>query len=450
MLWGCLIAGFIILANPVIHVVDILPDAVGFFLIAAALTKTSYYVGYISKARDGFMKLAFLEIVKFFSVVLIPYTSGSAKILLVFVFGLAELILFIPTLNSLYEGISFIGLWYGGDSVYAKKVKKNKTVELVSSTKKYILFFYILRVAATVIPELTELQMYDNIGEVKTIQNRLTYYKPFLYIVCSLAVVICGIVLIVKVASYFGGIKRDRQLNAALEAKYQTDIVPRTTLFIAKNMKNALIIFAFSVICEFVLSADSVNLMVGIIPSALLMASALIISKYEKKAKIIIPFAAVRGILSIVNLVLQVRYFSEYSVEAIDWISTAYDQYYSMAMLIAVEKIIALASALIFYTILMKTVKNQLEIFGVKTDTAQYSKKNRDLETYNSVGGKLLMCVILAIINYAFAAAHAYMAASMTLATLINSAITLIYIAYVIYTVIVMDDLIYDKELEIA
>ena len=450
MLWGCLIAGFIILANPVIHVVDILPDAVGFFLIAAALTKTSYYVGYIGKARDGFMKLAFLEIIKFFSIVLIPYSSGSAKILLTFVFSLAELILFIPALNSLFEGISFIGLWYGGDAIYAKKVKKKKTVELISSTKNYILFFYILRIAATLLPELTELQMYDNIGEVKALQNRLTYYKPFLYIVCSLAVVICGIILVVKITSYFSTIKRDKQLNDALDTKYQTDILPRTTLFTAKNMKNALLIFAFSVICEFVLTADSVNLMVGIIPSALLIASALIVRKYEKKSVIIIPFAAVRGVLSIVNLVLQIRYFSEYSVEAIDWISTAYDQYYTMAMLIAAEKIIALVSVLIFYTILMKTIKNQLEIFGVKTDTAQYSKKNRDLETYNTVGGKILMCVILSIINYSFAAAHAYMAASMSLATLINSVITLIYIAYVIYTVILLDDLIYDKELEIA
>ena len=77
--FGLLIAGFILLANPVIHVVDIIPDAIGFFLIMAGLTKLSYIVGKIQIARDWFFKLAILEVAKFFSIAFIPYTSGSAS-----------------------------------------------------------------------------------------------------------------------------------------------------------------------------------------------------------------------------------------------------------------------------------------------------------------------------------------------------------------------------------
>ena len=62
--FGLLIAGFVLLSNPVIMLPifgDILPDAVGFFLIAAGLTKLSAFIGKISEARDGFIKLAFTE-----------------------------------------------------------------------------------------------------------------------------------------------------------------------------------------------------------------------------------------------------------------------------------------------------------------------------------------------------------------------------------------------------
>ena len=66
--FGLLIAGFVLLVNPVIMFPifgDILPDAIGFFLIAAGLTKLSSFIGKISEAREGFMKLAFAELCKF-------------------------------------------------------------------------------------------------------------------------------------------------------------------------------------------------------------------------------------------------------------------------------------------------------------------------------------------------------------------------------------------------
>ena len=48
-------------------------------------------------------------------------------LLLTFVFSIFELLYFIPAVMSLYEGFSFAALWYQGEAVYAKKVKKKKT-----------------------------------------------------------------------------------------------------------------------------------------------------------------------------------------------------------------------------------------------------------------------------------------------------------------------------------
>ena len=43
------------------------------------------------------------------------------------------------------------------------------------------------------LPELTELQMYDNIGDVTAFSRSLAYYKPFLYVVLSAIVLILAL-----------------------------------------------------------------------------------------------------------------------------------------------------------------------------------------------------------------------------------------------------------------
>lgn len=456
--FGLILAGFILLFNPVIHVVDIIPDAIGFFMIAAGLSKTSCFVTKLSDARDAFLKLAFLEVIKFFSIVFVPYTSGSALVLMAFAFSVLELILFIPALNHLFEGISFAGLWYNGTAVYAKeriksKSKKKAAVaprELLTTTKNYILFFYIFRICATLVPELTELQMYDNLGDVKAIQRSLVSYKPFLYIIFGISTLILGIILIKKVSVYFGGIRRDKIFNDSLARKYESEMKERPTFFIARRMKTALFLFCLSIGTSLILTLDGVNILVGVISSALLIASAVIISKYDRSALIVLPIAAVRSILSIVTFILQFRYFDEYTVEAVEWVSKAYDMYYKMALVEAFEYIAALASVLMYIAALMKCIKKHLDMFGIKTENAQYSKKNRDLETYNIVGGKLLMCAILAIINYIMSGAYHYILISMSLITIINWVVAIVLISYVITTINTINNYVYNKELQIS
>ncbi len=450
MNWIMIIAGFILLSNPVINVVDILPDAIGFFLIARGMTNASYFIDGISRAKEGFIKLGFLGCVKFFSIALIPYISGSGKMLLAFVFGVLELMWFLPAITAMFDGLSFMELWYGSDTIYAKKVKRSKKeIEYITTTKRYIIFFYILRIVMTLVPELTELQLYDNIGTVSALSVQLINYKPTLYILAAFITVVFGIILIVKTSKYFGRISKDKALAEALESKFKTDILVKTNVFTAKDMKTALVVFIVSAITEFMITADGVNLMVGVIPAVLLIAAVKLIMKHEKKAFIVIPFAALRGVFAIINFILQINYFDEYSVEAVDWITTAYDKYYRMASVNMIEKIFALASVILFLVVLMKAIKNNLNEFGIITEHTQYSKKNRDLETYNTIGGKILMCTILGIINYIFAASYNYMAVNISLTLLINSVVTIIYIAYVVYTVNTINELLYNKELEL-
>ena len=454
-------AGFILLFNPVFYVIDVIPDAIGFFLIAAGLAKLSCFVEKIAQARSMYLKLAYVEIAKMLSLLLIPYNGGSDKILYTFVFTVVELLMFIPALNWLFEGFGYTGIWYGGTALYAKHditktVKQDgkrvktvvRSVDAMTRTKNAVLVFYIFRVAATLIPELTELQLYDYLGEVTALGRSATYYKPFLYVVFALAVIIWGIGYIRKVCGFFGSLKKDKAYMDALTRKYEFDILPNGNFFTARNMKRVLMLLLLASAASFMPLVDGVNLMVGIISASLLIASALILRQYVKAAIFIVPISAVRGILSVVNLITQTRYFAEYNAMDAKWISGATERYYNMAMMETIEYIFALASFLFFIAVLMKAVKNHLEITGVETDNAMYSKRNRDIETYNVIGSKLLLSAVLTIINFIMYCAYHYLVVEMEAIGVITIVISLIWIAYMLHTVTTIANLIYNKELE--
>ena len=148
------------------------------------------------------------------------------------------------------------------------------------------------------------------------------------------------------------------------------------------------------------------------------------------------------------NLVLQTRYFAEYNAMDAKWISGATARYYKIAMLESVEYVFAMAAFLFFIAILMKVVKNHLEVTGVETDNAMYSKRNRDIETYNVIGSKLLLTAVLTIINFIMYCAYHYLVVEMSAIGVIIIVIALIWIAYTLHTVSTIANLIYNKELE--
>ena len=480
--FGLVIAGFVLLFNPVLHVVDIIPDALGFLLIVLGLTKMSFFIGKIEQARSLFIKLALLEGAKCFMILTVPYASGSDIVLQTFVFGLAEALMFVPAVNYLFEGLSFGGLWYSATAMYEKKQfkrplaalidricewkpvenlifritkKKRKKhsyaqkVEWITYVRDQILFFYIFRICATLIPELTELQMYENIGEVTAFSRSLAYYKPFLYVFFGVLVLLCGIRYIHTVSGFFKAVRNDRKFMESMEEKYRNDILPRDTFFIARSMKQSLVCFTVAVFTSVVVTIDDVNLLVGIISAAFLIGAAMILKRYVPAAISVIPFAAVRGVLSIVNMILQYNYYMEYTEDAVEFVDRAHTLYYRMAMFECIEYAFAALAVMLYMFFLLRAIKIHLAVCGIQHNTPTYSKRNRDIETYNTAGGKLLLCTVLAVINFILAGAYHYIMVNMTLIVVINTVVTLIWAVYTWHSVTVINAMLYDKETEI-
>jgi len=444
--FGYLLIGFLFLINPVIHVMDILPDCIGFFLIVKGLGKISLFVDHLAAAKGHFWKLALIDLVKVFSILFWPMVSDTGMLLLTFVFSLFELLYFIPAVMSLYEGMTFAALWYQGEAVYAKKVKKKKTIELGTAWRRSSIVFYCLRIAVSIAPELTSLQMFDNLGYVHAGAIEYSYYKPFLYVFLGMIVLIVGFVWYVRTYRYWNGIRKDRVFCSNLSRKYANDILPNTGLFCAMRMKKTAYCYLGAAITSLFIIVDGINVLPGLFSAAFLTAAALLMGKYVRLAYAAVPFALVRAGLSIWNLVQQYLYFSDYrSPEAVEWVTNAYNMYYFMAFTETIEFIAAMIGTVVLLVAYMKTIRLHLEETGVQTEHVQYSKQNRDLEIYNMIGSRLLLNAALAIVNYIAACAYHYALVDISAMSVICIVITLIWIAQTVFTVTLIGEQVYDR-----
>lgn len=451
--FGYILIGFLLLCNPIIHVVDLLPDCIGFFLICKGLNKLAYFNSNLSEAKDRFKKLGFTELIRTTCILFIPYTSDSAMLLFAFIFGVVEMIYFIPALNYFFEGLNYIGMRYEGESVFAKREKKKKfsakskqVMEQGAFLKKLTYKFYVFRIVCTLLPELTSLQMYDNLGTVTAFSINYSRYKPFLYVVLGLIVLIFGIRWGVCVAKYFNGIRRDRRFLENLNEKYNRDIAVRTELFIGKKMKSVLFLYICAVALSLTLYIDGINILPGVLSSAALIAIGIMMSKYSRLSFAVLPFCIVRSALSIINLFLEKIYFIDnvYDEEALEWVQEAAKQYYRIEILSVVENVFAILAFAIFMIAFLKTVKKHLAESGIQDQNVQYSKANRDAEAYNAIGAKLLMNMILMLINFTLAAAYRFIMLDLTAIAAINVAITVVWFLQTISMTLTVNELLYD------
>lgn len=446
---GYLIVGFLFLVNPVVHVLDLLPDCIGFFLIVKGLSKTSLFVDHLSDAKEKFSKLALIEVVKFFSILLWPSVSDSGMLLLTVVFSLFELLYFIPAIKELKDGFDFAGLWYQGEAVYAKKVykkkKDGKPIELGASWLRYTLVFYCLRIACSIAPELTALQLYDYVGTVNTVSIRYSDYKPFLYVLLGLVVVIVGVIWYVRTYKYWNGIRKDTAFIHRLGQKYEQDILPRTELFCTMRMKKVSLCYLLAVVTSLFCILDGVNILVGAISAGFLIAAALWVGKDVKLSYGVVPMAVIRAGLSIWNLIQQIQYFDDYQVEAVNWIDKAYDRYYAMAATETLEYIFAFAGLLLFIVAYWRAIRLHLQTYNGNTTHAQYNSQDRNLELANMAGAGLLLNAALLLVHTIAACAYRYALVDVESMGVICVVITLIWIAQTYAIVTRIRDEIYKR-----
>ena len=331
---GLLIFAITTLANPNVVVFDYLPDFIGYFIIARALTFYADRVPYFEEARQGFIRLACVSIAKIPAYVTMIMIRGAntadndVKALFGFTFAAVDLILIVGTVKNLYEGFRYLG--ERGDAKLLispfQASKSGRHTENLDSLRSLTYIFATVKCAAASLPELLLLTKLVYNGANTPVFNVAKLY-PYVIILAVLTVLIVGIVFTVKHSRFFRAIEAHGGLKNAADGLL--DEASRSSLGKRLFVKDICTALTFLTVATFF----SVNIRfdnfggIDLIPNAIIALVAILgivkLSKHLEISRLPIIFAAVYAAVSSITYALEVAFLSSYSYDELATMTVA-------------------------------------------------------------------------------------------------------------------------------
>lgn len=172
-------AGFLFLLNPVLGLFDLLPDFIGYTLIILGIRDASYIVEELSLARRRYTYLIWVGIAR-----LLLSLSGVNKIntlplTLAFSIAVVEGILLVLATKSLFGGIEYAAMRYGGSGILSSGMREGfyhdeggeyrfgkVPRDSVGGVRVFAIVLFVVRETLSVVPELPALQLTDHAGDI--------------------------------------------------------------------------------------------------------------------------------------------------------------------------------------------------------------------------------------------------------------------------------------------
>ena len=356
---GYLIASTVFLFNPNISVIDILPDFIGYLLFALGLSKISDIMPRFSEVREGFIKLVWISLAKFFSIVILfimPFgEQATFGLVLTVSFAVIDLIYLIPAWNGFFEGIIYTGTRYDSRAVF---YSKNGRKTLTESLKSFTLVFFILKEILVIMPEFTSLSSYESLGYVDYYILDIHHFQPYFRLLASIVIIIIGLVWLCKMISYLRRLSADKPFISSLMAVYENEILPDTDLFTRRRIKAALLTlcFAFGFGVDFYIY--DVNFIPDVISAILFIFGFALLYKHVKSSLSAICAGAVYGLISLLQSVNTIIFFDNFDITHIDKDYDVYLAYTKVCIGALIESVALVVFIIFVFAALRSLVKD--------------------------------------------------------------------------------------------
>lgn len=390
--------GLLFFANPMRGVIDVLPDFIGCLFILAGLRKCSTVVEKLEAARESFLKLTLVTLLRFASFFLSLSISDASRLMLVTTFSILELIFLIPALLQLVDGFVYAAMRFGGEAAMGYREKKVavaaheespkiievRRVETVDSFKRFSVIFVALRAVLNVVPELVALQDNDVFSSETLLLGN--FYELFFWTTAVVCLAV-GIVWAIREFRYFKGIAGDRETVAALEEKYQTDILPNRALLTTQNMRLVERLLVVLAVFSIHFYLDYEDFIPGFLFAVIFMTLIATLGAPKKYYALGIVHVAV----SVALTVYRNFFLKGNSIRDVAHWSDAVLSYLPVMVLTVLSAVLGILSVVILARLLMKRVYADLPLIGLdpgalsEQDTEMMSIIRKKL-TFASVG----------------------------------------------------------------
>ena len=211
---SAVIFALVMLFNPNVNIIDILPDFIGYFILAHSFERASDCAPYFAEARSSFIKLGFVSLLKIPALFVAVFARSQNTmdndiiVLLTLLFTIAEIILVISAVKNIFDALSYLGQRSEASSLINHSMS-------VDELRNFTMIFLIGKSLLTFIPETLKLTRSVTNDYGSFYATGSIYYSP----VVTLAIIIVltvGIVWLIKMIRYVKSIKAEGKFDEAL------------------------------------------------------------------------------------------------------------------------------------------------------------------------------------------------------------------------------------------
>ncbi|MBR2612066.1 MAG: hypothetical protein IKC72_03250 [Clostridia bacterium] len=377
--WKLIFLALVFLFNPNINVIDILPDCIGYFIIAKLLTYPADISPYFEEARSTFLKLAWLNLLKIPSILVVVGSGvgrGDTTALLSFGFAVGDAILGIMAVKYLFDALFYLGERTEATSLIEPFGISRRHTTTPEAFRSLTILFLCIKCAISTLPEfllLTE----DTIGGGYTAVNLAMY--PLTVVLSQLLGWCLGIIWLHRGIRYAKALLSENGFDVAFGQLFNGDFdMHFERKFRLRSILATFSIMIFASFMAFVIRFD--NLGGGtLIPACffpLVFTYAIFVSRNQfKNSKGLFILGLLSSVMGLGEAVLSHLFFGKHTLEDIYYFDTA------KALYLPLEVVSVITSALTI-AFLVLCAKNLhafiLENTGISPESEGYRSVDRD------------------------------------------------------------------------
>ena len=314
-------AGMFFLINPMVNIIDIIPDFIGYLMIISGIDRLADMEDHFASSKRGFVILAVVSAVKTGACLLLPFIDATFIILLSFIFAVGETVCFIPTVVNLFGGFHYYGLRLESQTCYGiykyvtrkdengNKVKAWGKAHSSDSVLAFTIIAFVVRAASCFLPQLPTIFSNRSSGVINAgPQVDWTYFMPHLYILCGIIALAVSLPWAFRFRRYIKGIADDKQLMAELEKNYEENIAHDECHFAEKKTMAVWILTIVAAVFCFSIYIDYVNWLPGGIAGIAFAVAAIMLRSISKSAIPTAIFGFITVIPSAIEVIWQYQY----------------------------------------------------------------------------------------------------------------------------------------------
>ncbi len=285
-----ILVGAFFLFDPFVGVFDLLPDAVGYLLMAIGLYRFADLDDRLGDASRTAGKLALLGLARLLAVILTfalvsPSERPVFTLLMVFTLGVLDLILLIPLWRNILQGFLYLGSRTDATALFDRRLRGGRmhTRNICERYVRWTTAYFVLRELLAILPEMTVLT-HEQGGSEWSANSLYNYVGLFRLAGIALSLLL-GIMWIVRTIVFIRKLKNDQPFFDSLHRKYETEVLVRRDLFAMRSIKAALISLSAAAVLALDLYVEGASILPDPLSAVMMILSVHFLSRYTVKGK---------------------------------------------------------------------------------------------------------------------------------------------------------------------